>query len=186
MNFSRRRSGLHVRWSDRAARTEGQLRQHRRDFVIARIYFEDAPIPLPRFGRIAVSASDVTKVAERNQILRIKRERTPECHSSFVQSSGLGKCLPIHDPAVQRNRLFANVGFAKRERLLEVAGLAVLVGERGIVAARILVVTFLEFVNARQGAHKMVGVRVGAGPRTSTEVQDGPDSRLQYRSAIVS
>ena len=139
----------------------------RDDLVVARIGLEHAPVPVLGSRGVPARLGDVAEMAQGDEVLGIERERGLEDRLRLVGARRLEQGLPVHDMPAQVPRLLLEVHAAQIDGRVEVARLAILVGERREEPARVLLVAFLQLVNARRGCH-LSGVRgrgaeVGAG-----------------------
>ena len=121
--------------------------------VVARIGLEHAPVPVLGGGRVTAGIGDIAEVAQGDEVLGVERERGLEDRLRLVGARRLEQGLAVHDMPAQVTRLLLEVHAAQVNGGVEVPRLAILVGERREEPAGVLLVAFLQLVNARRGCH---------------------------------
>ena len=143
------------------------------DLLVARIGLEHPVVPGARRAGVALHAGDVAEVPERDEVFRVERECGFEHASRIVEPTAFVQRLPVDDVPAHVAGLLREELLADHDRLLEVAHLPELVGERGEIPPRILVELLLELVDAGGAGHQ----HLGSGAQAAVE-----GSGIMYRT----
>ena len=146
-------------WRSRRARrtTIVEARDQRLYLVVTRIGLEHALVPPACGWRVALLPGDVTEMTQRNQVLRIERERRLEHRARVVEPSVLVERLAVDDVPAHVTGLLRKELLAYQNRLIEITPFSELIGEGREITARILVELLLELVDAGGAGHQSLG-----------------------------
>ena len=112
---------------------------------------------------VARDERQVSQVPQCDEVLRVERERRLKNGLGLFNLPRLEERLPVDDMPAHVAGLLWQILPANRYGLLDVAGLAVLVGQRGEVPPRILLELLTQFLYAGGARHErlFVGTRAG-------------------------
>ena len=112
-------------------------------------------IPCPRSRQFAALARDIAQMPQRDQILRIERERSLENAARFLVFARLEQCLAKNNVPAHVRGLLWHIRSANRYGLLEIPRLTVFVGEGRKIPAWVLVELSLEFLDPGGTGHRL-------------------------------